>query len=99
MAGVAVGEGNYDAVKGENVEASEGIGSEAGFGLLSICDDWRASLFEARKGVAKSGGEQFFRGDFPVECACIAASKAGGRGILPIGSVGMGIGHQVSAAH
>jgi hypothetical protein len=46
--------------------------------------------------AASSTASNCSRGIFPIECACIAASKSAGRGILPIGSVGISIGQTIS---
>src|ERR1700741_4824459 len=42
--------------------------------------------------AASSAASNCSRGIFPIACACIAARKSAGRGILPMGSVGIGIG-------
>ena len=56
LAGVAVGEGDDDAVGGEVGEAGEGVGGEAGLGLLSVGEDGGAGLLEAGDGVFEGGG-------------------------------------------
>ena len=46
--------------------------------------------------AASSAASNCSREIFPIEYECIAAIKSAGRGILPIGSVGIGLGHTAS---
>jgi hypothetical protein len=79
---VPVGEGDFDSVWSEVGEPGEGIGCEAGLGLFAVGDDGGAGLFKPLT--------------FLLWKAMMVSMSAAGRGMLPMGSVGIAIRGSIS---
>ena len=75
------------------LEAGDRVRREARLALLAVGDDRRAGLLEARERVAHRvvvEGVELLGSMLPVAAAWTPSISAGGLGMLPIGSVGIG---------
>jgi len=89
---VPVGERDDDAIGRQLLQPGERVRGEARPGLLAVGDDRRSGLLKALDGVAHGlvlDGGKLRIANLAAFTAAIALSSSGGRGMLPIGSVGI----------